>query len=348
MPIQIGTLIVSESMPSGSVVTEANQDDWIWLNPTTGRMCRYNPSTSEYDREIPIPLEVTMDDELAAALAAIELLPGPKGDTGEQGLPGADGAQGVQGIQGDQGIQGPPGIKGDQGEPGAKGDTGATGEQGIQGEQGLPGADGTQGIQGETGLQGIQGIPGNDGTPGVQGEQGYQGVPGEQGVKGDTGDTGAKGDTGDQGIQGIQGEQGATGTPGADGADGFPQILVTLWQDAALSAWTNMPAALTEFRAVLNTRTKIDLTAATQSRVIARVGVAPVANAKIKVQYSTDESVWVDLCSVTMPATANKTNVGSWTNVPAGAKADVFLRLVGIDGDGAADPTFGLITLGVK
>ena len=132
------------------------------------------------------------------------------------------------------------------------------------------------------------------------------------------------------------------------GVSGFPQILVTLWQDAALAAWTNMPAALTEFRAVLNIRTKLDLTLATQSRIIVKIVVAPVANAKIKVQYSTDESVWADLCSVTMPATANYTNVGSWTTIPAGAKADVFLRVVGIDGNGVADPTFGLITLGVK
>jgi polyphosphate kinase 2 (PPK2 family) len=109
-----------------------------------------------------------------------------------------------------------------------------------------------------------------------------------------------------------------------------------------------MPAALTEFRGVLNTRTRLDLTTATQSRVIARVGAAPAANAKIKIQYSTDDSTWYDLCSVTMPATANLTNVGPWTNVPADAKADVFLRVVGIDGNGTADPTFGLITLGVK
>ena len=134
----------------------------------------------------------------------------------------------------------------------------------------------------------------------------------------------------------------------AGGGGGLSQILITLWQDAALTAWTNMPAAETEFRNVLNTRTKLDLTTATQSRVIARVGVAPAANAKIKVQYSTDESTWVDLCSVTMPATANKTNVGTWTAVPAGAKADVFLRVVGVDGNGTADPSFGLISLGVK
>lgn len=231
---------------------------------------------------------------------------------GEQGPPGP---QGIQGIQGEVGLAGPQGIQGEQGLPGEVGANGAPGEQGIQG---------IKGDTGDTGAQGIQGIQGVQGDPGLQGEAGAQG---------------------DQGLQGIQGEQGIAGS---QGLAGFPQILVTLFMDAALSAWTNMPAALTEFRSILNTRTKLDLTSSTQSRVIARVGVAPVANAKIKVQYSTDESNWVDLCSVTMPATANKTNVGDWTDVPGGAKADVFLRLVGIGGNSTADPTFGLITLGVK
>jgi regulation of enolase protein 1 (concanavalin A-like superfamily) len=109
-----------------------------------------------------------------------------------------------------------------------------------------------------------------------------------------------------------------------------------------------MPAAVTEFLGLAIQRTKADLSVATQSRVTVRVGVVPYANAKIKVQYSTDESAWVDLCSVTMPATANKTNIGTWTDIPSGAKADVFLRLVGIDGNGVADPSFGLITIQVK
>ena len=191
-------------------------------------------------------------------------------------------------------------------------------------------------LPGPQGPQGVQGIPGNDGATGPQG------------LQGEIGATGATGQTGAQGIQGIQGVPGDTGAPGANGLNGFPILVVTLWQDAALTAWTNMPVAETEFRAILNTRTKIDLTTATESRVTVRVGAAPAANAKIKIQYSTDESVWVDLCSVTMPATANKTNVGVWTAVPTGAKADVFIRVVGIDGNGTADPSFGLITLQVK
>ena len=218
----------------------------------------------------------------------------------------------------------------------------------LDGPKGDTGATGAQGPAGADGAQGLQGLPGADGAQGIQGVPGAAGAQGPQGVQGIQGNAGPQGEQGIQGLPGADGAQGIQGQTGAAGANGFPQILVTLWQDAALTAWTNMPAAETEFRNVLNTRTKIDLTTATQSRVIARVGVAPVANAKIKVQYSTDEVTWTDLCSVTMPATANKTNVGDWTNVPAGAKADVFLRVAGVDGNGQADPSFGLITLGVK
>ena len=178
------------------------------------------------------------------------------------------------------------------------------------------------------------------------------GIAGPPGPKGDTGEAGPQGNPGTLGAKGDQGPPGADSTvpgpPGINGLNGFPILVVTLWQDAALTVWTNMPAALTEFRAVLNTRIKLDLTTATYSRITVRVGVAPVVNAKIKVQYSLEESEWVDLCSMTLPATANKTNIGEWTVMPVGAKADVFLRLVGIDGNGTADPSFGLITLQVK
>lgn len=127
----------------------------------------------------------------------------------------------------------------------------------------------------------------------------------------------------------------------------FAPWAVTLFMAGDLTLWSNMPAALTEFRSILNTRTKLVLTSATQSRVTVRKGGASASTAKIKVQYSADESTWYDLCLVLL-ITGSNTCVGSWTDVPVGAKADVFIRLVGIDGDDTADPTFGLITLQIK
>ena len=125
-------------------------------------------------------------------------------------------------------------------------------------------------------------------------------------------------------------------------------ICITLWQDAALTAWANMPATLTEFRNVLNTRTKLDLTSSTQSRITVRQAVVAYAGSQLKVQYSTDDATWYDLSAIALSTTANVTLAGTWTNVPAGAKADVFVRIVGIAGNGVVDPSFGLITLQVK
>ena len=49
-------------------------------------------------------------ENLTQKLNAIELTPGPKGETGVQGI------QGIQGIRGEQGIQGIQGTKGETGE----------------------------------------------------------------------------------------------------------------------------------------------------------------------------------------------------------------------------------------
>ena len=56
--------------------------------------------------------------ELNAAIAAIELTPGPQGPQGEKGDTGATGPQGPQGEPGPQGPQGEPGPQGEKGDPG--------------------------------------------------------------------------------------------------------------------------------------------------------------------------------------------------------------------------------------
>jgi hypothetical protein len=66
-------------------------------------------------------------------------------------------------------------------------------------------------------------------------------------------------------------------------------------------------------------------------------------------KYSTNEAAWTDLCSVTLGTGTNATVKGDWTNIPAAVQnSDVVIRLVGVNGDGVADPTFGLITLQIR
>ncbi|OGN99183.1 MAG: hypothetical protein A2Y89_03125 [Chloroflexi bacterium RBG_13_51_18] len=111
------------------------------------------------------------------------------------------------------------------------------------------------------------------------------------------------------------------------------------------TTWTNMPAAETEFAATYSTRTAIDVKHARLARLVTRLNAAAAANAKLKLQYAvTEGGTYTDLCSVILGATTG-VKVGGWTDVPAAAQKDVFIRVVGIDGDGVADPTFILINL---
>ena len=115
--------------------------------------------------------------------------------------------------------------------------------------------------------------------------------------------------------------------------------------------WSNMPASVRELFGTITGRQCFDLSKFNYCRIMVNVGsVAPVANAKMKIQWSASVGgTYADICSVTMPATANLLNVGTWTEIPDGAKiVNCFLRCVGIDGDGAVDPSFGGINLQLK
>jgi len=118
-------------------------------------------------------------------------------------------------------------------------------------------------------------------------------------------------------------------------------------------AWTSMPLALTEFNSNTQGRIKVDLTNATQARLIVHtMSTVGAAGSELRVQYSTDESVWSYLDGATGPAvpitSANATIVSAWVNLVVGAKADIFIRVVGINGDGVISPTFGNIVVQVR
>jgi hypothetical protein len=80
-------------------------------------------------------------------------------------------------------------------------------------------------------------------------------------------------------------------------------------------------------------------------------GAAGPPPAKLRAQYSTDQSSWNYLDGSSGPSVNEDTTglqVSSWVNLAAGAKADVFLRIVGLDGDGSTDPFFGRLDIQVK
>lgn len=118
--------------------------------------------------------------------------------------------------------------------------------------------------------------------------------------------------------------------------------------DYTTFVWTNMPSALTEISesGMMLSRTKIDLTNATQVRLTVAVLARGSNQAKIRLQYSTDQSTWDYLDGSSEPSVAIRSTglqVSNWVDLEDDAKADVFLRIVGINGNGRRDPVFGLM-----
>lgn len=151
----------------------------------------------------------------------------------------------------------------------------------------------------------------------------------------------------------ARGGTGAGSVSAAQTALGIIPATIPFRIQASNGTWTNMPAALTEWNTAPQQRTKCDLTNATQARIVVRMGATGgVAGAELRCQYSTDESTWNYLDGATGPSVAiNVTNAvaaGAWVALAAGAKADVFLRVIGINGDGVVSPQFGNFSMQVK
>jgi hypothetical protein len=111
--------------------------------------------------------------------------------------------------------------------------------------------------------------------------------------------------------------------------------------------WSNMPAA----GAVSapwdgdGFPCMVDLSQATEYRATLSVKNAGPALAACAagIQHSPDGAIWTDLFI------ENLFNIGGglalvtpWTAIPAAMQADVFLRVVGQGGDGAADPSISM------
>jgi hypothetical protein len=121
----------------------------------------------------------------------------------------------------------------------------------------------------------------------------------------------------------------------------LPTVLALL---AAPVTWTNMPSATTEFGAS-QYRTRVDLSKAQKIRLVASMQVAGVSGSQLWLQYSTNQSTWVDLMANRLPVSTTGVNESAWEDVPAGALADVFIRVMGSGGNGTLDPQFRRIEL---
>lgn len=129
------------------------------------------------------------------------------------------------------------------------------------------------------------------------------------------------------------------------------QQTITLVAPGAALQWLNHPTLETEFLGSIRNRILIDLSNVTQIRLLLNVTAIGRPLAVIGAQYSTDQSIWGYFDGVTNPSV----NIGSlglkisnWINIDTNAMQDIYVRLVGINGNGTVDPSFGLITLQIR
>lgn len=144
----------------------------------------------------------------------------------------------------------------------------------------------------------------------------------------------------------------------AGGSGGVLRVVFATPVLAAL-VWTNMPAALSflfSTASVGKEIQKVDLTNFTQCRLLVnKQGTAGVAGSKLILRYRTafNQTVanYSDIGTSEVSVAVNVQNAfldTGWINIVAGAKADVFIAVLGSGGDGALDPAFGPIVAEFK
>lgn len=223
-----------------------------------------------------------------------------------------------------------------------------------EGIPGPPGPEGPQGPQGDPGLPGERGPAGADGAQGPAGADST--VPGPQGPAGPG--VPAGGLTGEV-LRKQSGTDYATEWATVAGGSQFKRVDLHVPLLAA-SPWTNMPAALSFWLSsatVAKGVTKVDLTGFTQVRLLVnKQGTAGASAAKLILRYKAapfTQTVanYSDIGASEVSVAVNVQNTfleTAWINLVAGAKADVFLALLGSGGDGALDPAFGQIAAEFK
>jgi hypothetical protein len=116
--------------------------------------------------------------------------------------------------------------------------------------------------------------------------------------------------------------------------------------------WSNMPSAISFYDGSNAFITAAELTNFTQVRLlINKLGTAGAAGSIIILRYNTsytqNANLWSTIGTTSVQLSVSNTNQfleTAWIDLVAGAKADVFIALMGSGGDGAADPVFGMIT----
>lgn len=115
---------------------------------------------------------------------------------------------------------------------------------------------------------------------------------------------------------------------------------MTVTLRAGQDVWTNMGAGSAEYMDAVTRRTLVDLSELDLVRFVLGVHVAGAAAATLKVQYTADLTGVAGWADLTATLALNPTGMKFTTAaaIPEAAKTVVLLRLVGVSGDGVADP----------
>jgi hypothetical protein len=123
----------------------------------------------------------------------------------------------------------------------------------------------------------------------------------------------------------------------------------------AMATWTNQPSTKTEFLGptipTTTNRLPFLITGYTRVMLFLRLGVSGASGSKVSIEYSTgsDGPTWIPIDGEGGTGTeidiynggASGQLVSAQATVAAGLTGMIYLRVVGIGGDGVVDPSFG-------
>lgn len=128
----------------------------------------------------------------------------------------------------------------------------------------------------------------------------------------------------------------------------------------AATVWTNMPAAASFFLStatVAKSATGIDLTNYTQCRLLVnKQGTSGASASKLILRYKASPFTqtvanYIDIGTSEVSVAINVNNTflaTAWKTLAEGAKADVYVDIIGSGGDGVLDPAFGSVVVEFK
>ena len=127
-------------------------------------------------------------------------------------------------------------------------------------------------------------------------------------------------------------------------------LRVTMHASTAVT-WLNMPAAATLFTGSTSYIQKADLTNYTECRLLVnKTSTSGSTNSILRLEYATaytqTAASYIQIGTTALSVAINVTNqylVSGWHTLVSGAKADVFLTIIGSGGNGVIDPSFGHI-----